>query len=82
LLRIYQHVEGGVVLKEVEISTDIIKLDQFLKWVGIAESGSMAKEMIMDGIVKVNGITAHERGKKLHKGDTVSVEDMDDFIIR
>lgn len=71
----------GLKVKEVEITTDIIKLDQFLKWSGVAHSGAAAKEMVLSGVVKVNGVVAHERGKKLHKGDIVSVEDAEEFII-
>ena len=32
-----------------------IKLEQFLKFAGIADTGGMAKMMILDGIVEVNG---------------------------
>ena len=59
-------------MKEVSISTDIIKLDSFLKWSGIASLGSEAKIYIQDGLVKVNGEICLQRGKKLTKGDVVS----------
>lgn len=68
-------------MKEIGIKTDFIKLDQFLKWSGIAESGSQAKEIILDGNVRVNGDVITQRGKKLHRGDTVSVVNLGDFII-
>lgn len=68
-------------MKEIGITTEFIKLDQFLKWAGIAESGSHAKEIIFDGNVRVNGEVVTQRGKKLHKGDTVSIENMGEFII-
>ena len=59
---------------EVKITTEYIKLDQLLKLSGIAETGSMAKEMILDGIVAVNGEVCTMRGKKLRHADTVSVD--------
>ncbi|MBR4173579.1 MAG: RNA-binding S4 domain-containing protein [Clostridia bacterium] len=59
---------------EIKISTEFIKLDQLLKFSGIAESGSMAKEMIFDGIVSVNGETCLMRGKKIYSGDVVTVD--------
>ena len=59
---------------EVKITTEYIKLDQLLKLSGIAETGSMAKEMILDGIVAVNGEVCTMRGKKLRPSDTVSVD--------
>ena len=68
-------------MKEVSISTEIIKLDQFLKWAGIADSGSTAKGMVLSGIIRVNGEVVLERGRKLHKGDRIFVENMDEFII-
>ena len=58
---------------EVKIHTEYIKLDQLLKLSGIAESGSMAKEMILDKIVSVNGVECTMRGKKIRTGDSVSV---------
>lgn len=61
-------------MNKIEISTEFIKLDQFLKWVGIADNGSFAKMMILNGDVKVNGIVAMERGKKLRKGDMIAIE--------
>ncbi|MEQ8969314.1 MAG: RNA-binding S4 domain-containing protein [Coleofasciculus sp. C1-SOL-03] len=51
-----------------------IKLDQFLKWVGIASTGGEAKLMIQDGDVTVNGIIETRRGRKLVAGDLVSVQ--------
>ena len=57
----------------VKIKTDFIKLDQLLKYTGVAENGSNAKEMILDGLVNVNGEVCFLRGKKLYKGDRVSI---------
>ena len=42
-------------IEKVKISTEFIKLDQFLKWLAVVESGSEAKQVILDGMVKVNG---------------------------
>lgn len=51
-----------------------IKLDQFLKLVGIAPTGGQAKLMIQAGDVKVNGTVETRRGRKLVSGDKVAVE--------
>ena len=61
-------------METIEITTEYIKLDQLLKFSGIAESGSMAKEMIADGIVSVNNEVCTMRGKKIRNGDFVSVD--------
>lgn len=54
-------------------SDNTIKLDQFLKWVGIAPTGGQAKLMIQGGSVKVNDMLETRRGRKLVSGDRVSV---------
>lgn len=59
-------------MNEILINTDIIKLDAFLKWSGIASLGSEAKLYIQDGLVKVNGEACVQRGKKLKRGDVIS----------
>lgn len=59
---------------EIEITTEFIKLDQLLKFSQIAENGAMAKEMIWDEIVSVNGEICTMRGKKIRPGDVVLVE--------
>ncbi len=65
---------------DIEITTEYIKLDQLLKFSGIAEHGVMAKEMILDGIVLVNGEECLMRGKKIRKGDKVLAEFEDESI--
>jgi ribosome-associated protein len=52
-----------------------IKLDQFLKWVGAAQTGGQAKLLIQSGAVTVNGDRETRRGRKLVEGDRVEVED-------
>ena len=57
--------------QQLKMSTEFIKLDQLLKFAGIAGSGADAKDMILDGIVLVNGAVCTMRGKKLRPGDQV-----------
>ena len=59
---------------DVKISTEFIKLDQFLKWAGIVGSGLDAKMMITDGLIKVNDAVEYQRGKKLRKADIIEVK--------
>jgi ribosome-associated protein len=49
-----------------------IKLDQFLKFVGIAQTGGQAKMLIQAGEVRVNGKLEIQRGRKLAAGDRVT----------
>lgn len=55
----------------VRLRDEYIKLGQALKASGLAGSGVDAKYDIMNGLVKVNGRTEYQRGKKLVKGDIV-----------
>jgi ribosome-associated protein len=52
-----------------------IRLDQYLKLAGVAATGGQAKTLVQHGFVRVNGEPETRRGRKLHGGDTVSVED-------
>lgn len=67
-------------MNEIKISTPFIKLDQFLKYSGIALSGGEAKEMIADGIIMVNGEICQMRGKKLYPEDIVKITAADGEI--
>ena len=62
-------------IEKVKISTEFIKLDQFLKWLAIVDSGSEAKQVILDGIVKVNGDIEKRRGRKIYPEYKVEVFD-------
>ena len=62
---------------EIKVAPPFIKLEQFLKFANIAETGGMAKLMITDGIVEVNGEVCTSRGKKIRAGDIVSVFSVD-----
>ena len=53
------------IMKEININTEFIKLDAFLKWAGIASLGSEAKIYILEEMVKVNGEVCTQRGKKI-----------------
>ena len=58
------------------IRTAFIKLDQALKFSGIAETGGHAKELVEKGAVRVNGEVCTMRGKKLCAGDTFEYKDI------
>ena len=68
-------------MEKIQINTEIIKLDAFLKWAGIASLGSEAKIYVQDGLVKVNNEICTQRGKKLKIGDIVSFEGEDYEIV-
>ena len=59
------------VMNKIEITTEFIKLDSFLKFLGAVSMCSEAKMLILDELIKVNGEICTQRGKKLYKGDIV-----------
>ena len=62
-------------IEKVKISTEFIKLDQFLKWLAVVNSGSDAKQVILDGKVKVNDEVETRRGRKIYPEYKVEIFD-------
>ena len=58
----------------IQIRDEFIKLGQALKLAGLVSSGVEAKEVIQEGLVKVNGEVDTRRGKKLVEGDIFEFE--------
>ena len=48
-----------------------MKLDQYLKYIGIVQTGGEAKMIIKSGKILVNGIVENRRGRKLIDGDNI-----------
>ncbi|MBR3401781.1 MAG: RNA-binding S4 domain-containing protein [Parasporobacterium sp.] len=61
-------------MEVIKLRDEYIKLGQALKAAGLVDSGVMAKDVILNGEVKVNGETELQRGKKLKDGDIVEFE--------
>jgi ribosome-associated protein len=53
---------------------EYIELNNLLKVMGLCETGGMAKTVIAEGLVKVNGIVELRKRCKLRKGDKVEFE--------
>ena len=69
-VRVTKKLSEGVI--DVPITTEFIKLQDFLKFANAVQSGGMAKNFIVGGDVSVNGEVCTMRGKKLRPGDTVT----------
>jgi len=61
----------GTYMRQIKLREDYIKLGQALKATGLAATGVEAKNVILEGKVKVNGEVVYQRGKKLYDGDIV-----------
>ncbi len=68
-------------MTEIKISTEYIKLDQILKYTGVCFDGAEAKEVIKEGLVKVNGELELRRGRKLYKDDEIEIEAENENIL-
>lgn len=69
-------------METIKLRDEFIKLGQALKAAGLVDSGVQAKAVILDGLVKVNGETACQRGKKLFDGDELCYNGQTVKIIR
>ncbi len=63
--------------RSLAITTPFIKLDSAMKLADAVGSGGMAKMLIEDGQVRVNGEVCTQRGKKLYPGDSFRFENTD-----
>lgn len=61
-------------ITEIEVRPPFIKLEQFLKLSAAVETGGMAKQVINDGLVKVDGEVCTMRGKKLKGGEKIEFD--------
>jgi ribosome-associated protein len=57
----------------IQIRDESIRLGQLLKLASLADDGFHAKQLIEDGLVKVNGEIETRRGAQIRNGDTVTV---------
>lgn len=69
-------------MKMINISSEYIKLDQFLKLADCVPTGGMAKALLQDGAVKVNNEQEERRGRKLYPGDIIEVLDGGSFQVK
>lgn len=58
----------------IKLRDEFIKLGQALKAAGLVESGVDAKEVIVQGLVVVNGEIETRHGRKLYDGDEVEFD--------
>lgn len=68
-------------MEEIKLRGEYIKLGQALKAVDFVDSGADAKDVVLEGLVKVNGEVCTMRGKKLVDGDIVTYDGKEIKII-
>ena len=67
---------------KIKLKDEFIKLGQALKAAGLVDSGVVAKIVIQDGEVLVNGEVETRRGKKLYCGEVVSFDGQEIHIVK
>ena len=58
-------------MEVIKLREEFIKLGQALKAANVVSNGAEAKDVIIDGLVYVNGEIDTRRGRKLYAGDIV-----------
>lgn len=62
--------------EDIEIETEEIQLDQFLKWAGVLPSGGEVKALLAEGLIFRNGEKESARRRKLYDGDVIEITNM------
>ena len=62
--------------EKIKIDSEFIRLQDLLKLGGAVDTGGMAKVIVQNGEVKVNGEVCTMRGKKMRRGDRAEFENL------
>ncbi|KPB04462.1 S4 domain-containing protein YaaA [Bacillus sp. CHD6a] len=68
-------------MTEIQISTEMITLGQFLKLADVIQSGGMAKWFLSEYEVKVNGELEDRRGRKLKVRDVIEIDGHGKYVV-
>ena len=63
--------------QDVPIRGETIRLGQLLKLAGVVGGGGEVRRFLAEATVVVNGEPEARRGRQLHPGDTVRVDDVE-----
>lgn len=65
----------------IKIETEYITLAQFLKIVGLIDTGGQAKYFLLENKLLLNNELESRRGKKVYQGDIIKIG-KEEFIIK
>ena len=68
-------------MEKVKIETEMIQLDQFLKWASILQSGGEIRFLLDEQRIFVNGKLCSAKRKKLYVGDIVEIKGIGTYEI-
>ncbi|MGY1733667.1 RNA-binding S4 domain-containing protein [Geodermatophilus sp. SYSU D01045] len=66
---------------ELRPGEDSIRLGQLLKLVDAVPTGAQVKDVLVTGVVRVNGEPEDRRGRQVRRGDVVSIEGAEDVRV-
>ena len=66
---------------DIEIQTDMIQLDQFLKLAGAVASGGEVKALLAEGMILRNDVPETARRRKLVPGDVITIDGSDTYRV-
>ena len=66
-------------MEKLVINSEYIRLCDALKFANLVETGGVAKMLILDGYVTVNGEVCLQKCKKLHPGDRFAIDGEEQF---
>lgn len=68
-------------MEKIKIETDMIQLDQFMKWASILQSGGEIRFLLDENQIYINGNLCKAKRKKLYPGDIVEIKDIGKYEI-
>lgn len=68
-------------MEQIKIETDMIQLDQLLKWASILQSGGEIRFLLDEQRIIVNGVLCTAKRKKLYPGDVVEIKGIGTYEI-
>ena len=68
-------------METIKIETEYITLAQFLKIVGLIDTGGQAKYFLLENKLLLNNELESRRGKKVYQGDIIKIG-KEEFIIK
>ncbi len=71
----------GVRTVSLRPGEESIRLGQLLKLVDAVPTGAQVKDVLVTGVVRVNGEPEDRRGRQVRRGDVVSIEGGEDVRV-
>lgn len=68
-------------MEKIKIETDMIQLDQFMKWASILQSGGEIRFLLDENRIYINGNLCKVKRKKLYPGDIVEIKEVGKYEI-